>query len=64
MSATICDWIFHTIVRSGMMVIQPNGPGGRASDPETVAAFRAAIFAMRAGARHRTGLQVLPRGGM
>src|SRR5450759_1002014 len=46
MSATICDWIFHTIVRSGMIVSHPAGPGGSERDPETVAAFRAAAFAM------------------
>ena len=46
MSATICDWIFHTIVRSGMMVSQPIGPGGSDSEPEIVAVLRAAIFAM------------------
>ncbi len=46
MSATICAWIFHTIVRSGMIVSQPTGPGGSDRDPETVAVFRAAAFAM------------------
>jgi hypothetical protein len=47
MSLTIWPWIRQMATSSGTTVNQPNGPGGRASEPAVSAALFAAALAMR-----------------
>ena len=46
MSATICCWIRHTFIRSGMTVNVPSGPGGSAMVADMAPAFSPATRAI------------------